>query len=130
MNANGAPDVQAVNVLNSGNHGTCVIPAFTAAYYFFDGLSEGCTFISDVSQFQEREAPKMFPNPVSSHLNVNTGTESGIFALFTSEGRKVMETKVGGGMNTLDLSQLPAGTYIAVVDSDKGWFRELVIIAP
>ena len=68
MQANGANDVQAVN-MGSGNHNDCVLPALTTAYLWFDGLRSLCNSTGLNQQIKFNELI-VFPNPVSDQLNI------------------------------------------------------------
>ena len=55
----------------------------------------------------------MFPNPVSDVLRVQIQTEgAGELTLIDMNGRQILAKTVRNEMTDLDLSELPAGTYI------------------
>lgn len=129
MNANGAPDAHAINVLESGDHGTCIIPAVVAMYAFFDGLSDGCSYVTSTQHVEKLPNVRLYPNPASYQLTVSLGRDAGNFSLYTTDGRLVKQMNLNGGETTIDLSGISAGAYIAVISADHKWHREMVIVS-
>ncbi|MBB6275914.1 T9SS type A sorting domain-containing protein [Porphyromonas circumdentaria] len=65
----------------------------------------------------EASTLEVFPNPTKKELQIRGAAPLAEITLFTSRGVVVMRTQCGSdGSTTLDLSQLPQGTYWVKVD--------------
>lgn len=128
MNANGALDVLAVNVNNNGTHSTCVSPAVSAAYSFFDSLSVGCGFITGLADFENPAPFRMYPNPATVTINVDFIADKGVFRLYTTKGERVLSKEITPAGNRVDVGHLRAGTYVAEMEISGRLHRDLVVI--
>jgi hypothetical protein len=66
---------------------------------------------------------KAYPNPAQTQLNIEYDLRANAaVALYDVMGRQVAATNLNGlnGTETLDLSQVPAGTYVMVVTGENG----------
>ncbi|MBB4805618.1 Zn-dependent metalloprotease [Chryseobacterium defluvii] len=66
-----------------------------------------------VTEASEKEVIAIYPNPASDVINVSmkiSGEEKA--EIYNMEGRKVLETTIGKGKNTIDVSNLPTGDYV------------------
>lgn len=62
----------------------------------------------------------IYPNPVKNMLNISTklnGSETA--EIYNMEGRKVLEAKIGNGKTTINVANLPNGTYILTLQDRK-----------
>jgi hypothetical protein len=90
---------------------------------FTVGVSPG-TIVFDVqplSGLQEVVSGQVaiFPNPVGDQLNLRT--EKSCLAFLTDmSGKKLMESSLFVGLNTLDMSGFPDGTYMCVLQFEDG----------
>lgn len=82
---------------------------FTAAGYTLPAYS--CQLsVDDVSK---KEVIAIYPNPVSEtlHVSMKISKEEKV-EIFNMEGRKVMETTISNGKNTINVAHLAVGDYI------------------
>ncbi|WP_082632542.1 T9SS type A sorting domain-containing protein [Chryseobacterium sp. IHB B 17019] len=82
---------------------------FTAAGYVLPAYS--CTLaVDDVSK---KEIIAIYPNPASDVLNISMKiTKEEKVEIYNMEGRKIMETTIGKGKNSINVSHLQIGDYI------------------
>lgn len=82
---------------------------FTAAGYTMPAYS--CQLaVEDVSK---KEIIAIYPNPVSDLLNISIKiSKEEKVEIFNMEGRKVIETTIANGRNSINVSHLPVGDYI------------------
>jgi zinc metalloprotease ZmpB len=82
---------------------------FTAAGYVLPAYT--CTLaVDDVSK---KEIIAIYPNPVSDILNISMKiTKEEKVEIYNMEGRKIIETTIGKGKNTINVSHLEIGNYI------------------
>jgi len=62
---------------------------------------------------------QVYPNPASDHLYVNLSDGKYNLTIYNALGNVVLAKQVNGGLNTIDLSKLPAGLYIVDVTSNN-----------
>jgi len=77
------------------------------------GGEEGIESLDDI---------KVYPNPVKENLTVEFGTEvtNGTISIFNIHGKMVKYLEVGQSSGiTLDVVDLPAGTYLLKMNSDQ-----------
>lgn len=79
MQALGATDVQALNLLQSGDHNSCFSPATTYALSWFDSLAVKCQNYASVSSSEDLNI-KLFPNPVKNNLTIE-GVENSLHTI-------------------------------------------------
>jgi len=86
------------------------------AYYFIDAVSVSSTLRS----YNEQSSPyQVYPNPTSNYLQISGITNAHTdIVLLTLAGKKVLKTKVNQ-TERLDISSLPAGTYILRVQNKQ-----------
>lgn len=114
MQANGAPDVAAVDV-GPYLHGDCALPALTAAFDFFSQYADLCVPVS--VKEHATNVISLYPSPAHEYLQVD-GTETPMTVqLYNSAGRLVLTKKVLKKQR-VSVAHLPAGIYIARVESD------------
>ena len=72
----------------------------------------------------------IYPNPASSLINITlpAGTDNATITLTDINGRTLSQTTTTDAVHQMDVSTLPAGTYIIKVITDKQIFTEKVII--
>ena len=63
----------------------------------------------------------LYPNPVSTQINISfpKNSERAEFALFNILGEKVLQTNVTSLKNSIDVSGLSSGMYIASITSNN-----------
>lgn len=66
-----------------------------------------------VNETSKKDLIAIYPNPVSDVLNVSVKIiKEEKVEIYNMEGRKVLETMIGKGKNTVNVSNLPTGNYI------------------
>ena len=123
MQANGANDVQAVN-MGAGNHNDCVLPALTTAYLWFDGLRSLCNSTGLNQQIKFNELI-VFPNPVSDQLNI---VIDGIGQLKITSvlGQEVYKNTINGNVN-ISVESWATGIYLIEIQNENGRFINQLI---
>ena len=59
----------------------------------------------------------VYPNPVQDYLIVQT-EEDGVFTLFSTNGTMVKNVSCSAGKNTVQVSELPAGLYLGILQAN------------
>lgn len=79
-----------------------------------------------IDEIQE-EYVSVYPNPASNWLNINlsTGQKPTVITLVDMLGRVLLHQPFA---TQLDVSHLPAGSYVLVAETEKGMFRKRVVI--
>ncbi len=74
----------------------------------------------------------MWPNPAKNVININNdGSNSGKYStaqIYNLSGNLSLEKKLTEGLNTIDISNLPAGAYIVKAFNNAGNFYTQKII--
>ncbi len=82
--------------------------------------------IEDISS---EEALKIFPIPAKTELNINFSTSVEYVSLFDESGQLVRSSAPNNTMHKLNASDLPAGSYILLVETEsKAYSRKVLII--
>ena len=123
MQANGANDVQAVN-MGSGNHNDCVLPALTTAYLWFDGLRSLCNSTGLNQQIKFNDLV-VFPNPVSDQLNV-VFDGIGQLKITSVLGQEVYKNTINGNVN-ISVESWAIGIYLIEIQNENGRFINQLI---
>ncbi len=111
MNANGAPNVLAIDLDSDANHAQCAVPALTAGIFFFGVFQR----IDAVTATTERDAlpeVQLFPNPASELLFLQNLEEETTIELYDLLGRSVLRQTLAPGNHTLDVGGYERGTYL------------------
>lgn len=116
MNANGAADLDAIDVDPAADHGGCVDPATTATIAFFANYQDVTVGTKEVFT---QDLFEVFPNPVNDILTIQMETErTDVFTvnLYDVYG-KLVKTEIASG-NTLELevTELPVGMYLLSIN--------------
>ena len=70
----------------------------------------------------------LMPNPASETVTVASSFRIGEVEVYTLEGRRIIASRVDGISTTLDISQLPTGTYIVRITTNNGTaYKKLVV---
>lgn len=125
MNANGAPDAQAVSVNMTADHGGCVEPATLNTVLFF-GSYQSIEQVVGVSTSPELEAVRVYPQPAATELllsNVPSGAEVNIY----HTGGRLMASRTGrSDTERFDISQFPVGAYL--IELQHAGYRQTKLI--
>ena len=85
---------------------------------------ENCESIATAEENQTY----LMPNPASETVTVASSFRIADIEVFTLDGRSLMKQRVDGISTTLDISQLPTGTYIVRITTDNGTaYKKLVV---
>ncbi len=130
MNANGAPDVQSVDVYPPYGHGDCGLPAIVSAYYWFETKMIPCQSQTNVQE-PDLSSAEIYPNPASSFVQLR-GFHEAIVQCFDIHGKQYFSTTVCNYEDDVDVSGLSEGVYILKVQplSNPGesyYFKMLII---
>ncbi|MBC6612945.1 CotH kinase family protein [Hymenobacter sp. BT507] len=71
---------------------------------------------------------KIYPNPASSYLLVDCGSQSYELCMQDINGRVVKAYTLTGRENTVDVSDMPKGMYIATLKNNKETIKKKVIL--
>jgi hypothetical protein len=123
MLANGATDVEAVN-MGTSNHNGCVLPALTTAYYWFDGLRNLCNS-TGFNEFNTTVSPFAFPNPVKNMLSLNFEGE-GFLKVTNIAGKQVHSQLINGNLE-LSTSNWSKGIYIVEIQNENNRLIQRVV---
>jgi hypothetical protein len=99
---------------------------------FFDlcFITEGtglppCTAVMTHAPHRDAAPPKaaIFPNPASTWLRLSLpeSPQAYRFQLYDLHGRLLLQQALPGGEQQLSLPALPAGVYVAILQSGQGW---------
>ncbi len=113
----GATDVQALNLLQSGDHNSCFIPATTYALNWFDSLAHKCTNYASISTFDNLNI-SLYPNPAQQQLTIE-GLEGQSYAIFIQNTLGQTFSIPTQSTNQLNIEQLPNGVYFLVIKNHK-----------
>ena len=123
MLANGATDVEAVN-MGTGNHNDCVLPALTTAFYWFDGLRSLCSS-TGFNEFNTKVNPFAFPNPVNNLLILNFEGE-GYLKVINIAGEQIHSQPINGNLE-LSTSNWSKGIYIVEIQNEHNRLIQRVV---
>lgn len=129
MTANGAADLQAIDVNPTADHGGCVVPALTQTLFFFAQRQEIINLV-DGKEPAAALHVQAGPNPANNTLFVNGLKEKSSITLTNWEGKEVYATRhTSGPVLQLSVGDLPQGIYVLkVVQTDgKMGVRQVVV---
>ena len=108
MIANGAADVEAINLNPNGTHGQCVFPAVLNSIEFFQSFL-GTSSLADLKP--DAKELHVFPNPSSDQILVDwTEAKGGMdFEIINANGQSIRHGRVY--QNTISIESLPGGVY-------------------
>jgi len=115
---------------------TCVFVDNTSASYLNDWeVDATCNFVADEGECQTLSTQevvdidfKIYPNPATTEVNIHLNVPAAQLALYTVSGQFLLEKQIQQGNNTLDVSSLSAGLYIAtIITADSTSTKKLVI---
>ena len=98
-------------------------------YVYQDGYySQGDTLTWNIStaavgvnEYTDSDKISLYPNPSTDVLNIQFKEEykDSKVRITDAVGRKVMEEEITGALNTIDVSNLPAGNYFLLIESKE-----------
>lgn len=123
MQTNGAPDVLAIDLLSTGDHGDCVFPALVAALGFFNEIaSPTAVYDADIPLVQ------VMPNPASQHISIKgIDRMGGRYSIVNHLGQVVKAGRVPE-LNDLDVSSLTGGLYhLLIIDGSRRFGGSFIV---
>lgn len=114
----GATDVQALNVLQSGDHNSCFIPATSYALNWFDSLANKCSnYLSSEHSISENNS-YIYPNPASNFITLK-GLEknNNTIKIYSLLGKEILTTNFN--KDKIDISNLPKGVYFLNISNNS-----------
>ncbi len=128
MRLNGAPNVQAINVNATANHGACVQPALFNTALFF-GQYQSITVST-------REQPALLPdvvispNPAREGFWLENAPEGAWLEVFDLQGRRVMATFVTDAPQRISTQAWERGLYLLRLTAASGYWHGKVLVQP
>ena len=117
LTAIGAPDFQAQDVLPTGDHGDCYVPAMTGTLFFFLGFQQIGTV--DTGEEQTTGSLSVSPSPANDAVTIEIPVR-GHLRVVDMEGRLVLERAVEAGRETLQAGSFAPGMYAVLLGSSSG----------
>jgi len=98
-----------------------LIPILPSYYSPASNSNEPVKHENEQSTGPEKEQPtfELYPNPATDycHISVNTFNTDMVYAIFNSTGQKLVQGRLLGTKQKIDLKELPSGNFIVVVTS-------------
>lgn len=91
------------------------------------GFSCRCVYdqLVGVEEEESRRAISVFPNPATDVVQVSFTGRGGIYTLHNALGQVVLTGRLVSGLNSLDITALPAGAYLLRTDNGAAAVRVL-----
>jgi len=122
----GVTNFAILDVLPTGDHGACYVPAMTNTLIFFLGFQQ----IGTVSTTAPETAwqLRVFPNPANNWLYLNELPWRGRLEILDFNGKVMRSEQLGEGSHALDVSGLSNGVYLVrFVGNGVQWAERLVV---
>ena len=106
-------------------------PLRGSAYYRLRQLDIDGSFhySKTVEAYMDLIPTLIYPNPFQEEFYLEVADGQKLYVKFIDlQGKVMIETTIQGGLNTLNVSNLPAGVYILHMSDDSGWKREYQIV--
>ena len=117
MNANGAPDVEAIDVDNDADHGECVFPAAFNTFLFF-GAYANIEAITSTAEVRQLEQIQFGPQPADQEVWVRNLPAGVTYQLFNQLGQPVATGALPFGSGRVEVGSLSAGTYFVRLEKN------------
>lgn len=126
MNANGAVDLDALDVLSTADHGGCILPASLSTLAFFNQYAT-FSVVSSTKRLPELQGVNAFPNPTSGAIQLTGIPQRAQLQVFDMQGRIQQNAVLTQGTNDLDIADLAQGVYLFRVVAESGvWNRQII----
>lgn len=127
MRANGATNIQAVNVNSTANHGGCVQPALINTVFFF-GQYQSITVTSTREPQVVLQDVRLSPNPASDLFYLEHAPVGAQLDIFDQSGQKLQSSRIVQSPHQENTENLPSGIYFLRLSSAEGrWNGKLVV---
>ena len=100
---------------------------FTSGYQLFPRRDSDISTITSVREAAWAPEVQIFPNPVKDVLQLNAPVELSQVRLLDLAGRMLLRQAVQGQQASLDLTELPAGTYYLQLISPEGQMGRMIM---
>ena len=133
MNANGAIDVESVDVNSNADHGGCVIPAVFATTIFFEQFANRELALSTQNVNSQLKF-QIYPNPAAEYFtlkfnNTFADVQTHELRLINLNGQTVARQQVNNLQNFyFPLNEISSGLYLMQVQSENGFWTEKILI--
>ena len=139
MNANGAPDVEALNKGQFLDHGGCVTPAFLGAISLFDAEGSDCVTVGVDEIHPDLIGLNLYPNPSSAGIDLTYFIEDAArvkVVIYDQLGQEVLlwadewqsgEQRLQWNGSNGNGQNVPAGIYFVSVQTD-GFITTLPLV--
>ncbi|HAD10946.1 MAG TPA: hypothetical protein DCF33_00765 [Saprospirales bacterium] len=124
--AKGVTNFQIQDVLPTGDHGECYVPAMTGTIIFFLGLQQIGTVGTETPENILQIS--LAPNPADQYLTVSGITHPGRYDILDYYGKTVQSGNISGEDQTLLLKPLPSGVYLFRVETSSGYATEKLVV--
>ncbi|MFW5707113.1 MAG: T9SS type A sorting domain-containing protein [Bacteroidota bacterium] len=121
MQANGAPNLQTINLGADLDHLACAEPSMIAALGFFNGFQP-----TDANEPDTQMSFHVYPNPTQNYLQVEMHNTTGEVpgAMYDVDGRLILQQTLPG---KIDMGPLPPGVYILKITTGTDTFTEKIV---
>lgn len=124
--AKGVSNFLIQDVLPTGDHGECYVPAMTGTIIFFLGLQQIGTVGTTAPE--NRFQISIAPNPADQYISISGITHPGRYDILDYYGKTVQFGNISGGDQIILLQSLPAGVYLFRVETSGGWTTGKVVV--
>ena len=125
MNANGAPDVRAIDVNPTADHGQCVEPAVVQAIFFFGPLQD---FAVAARELAAASPYGVFPNPASRHFWVEGLQAGDELRLLGQDGRLLERRRADADREEWHLPNQQPGMYYLQILGQQGAAVQKIVL--
>jgi len=111
MQANGAADVQAINLNPTSTHGQCVFPAILSSIDFFQSFVNP-SGVEDLNV--KADELRVFPNPSADYIEVDWEKAKGgmDYEIINADGLRIKQGR--SYLNRIPVDQLAGGMYMII----------------
>lgn len=89
---------------------------------------KGERILNAISDFQnQKEIGRLFPNPANASFSISGIKGATTLIVYSFNGQKQIEQSMNQ-TESVDISNLPNGTYVVVVQNKEGVFREKLVV--
>jgi Leucine-rich repeat (LRR) protein len=115
---------------------TCIFVDNTSASYLSSWqVGSACNFVADEGECQTLSSQevttldfRMYPNPATTVVNVTLNVPTAKLALYSVRGQFLFEKEITLGENSLNVSSLSSGLYIATIKTEGNTITKKLVI--
>ncbi len=124
--AKGVSNFQIQDVLPTGDHGECYVPAMTGTIIFFLGFQQIGTVGTDAPEMALHIT--LSPNPANAYVSLSGLTGPTRFEILDYQGKTVHSGITTAGDQSILLPALSAGAYLMRLETEKGWVVKKLVV--